>query len=91
MIVLQHRFEARDRQGRKRQGVARLLDYGIPGGDSSMARTVSLPMAVAVELLLLDSFPQRGVVRPVHRDIYRPILDRLKALGLEVEETWQDA
>ncbi len=68
--------------GRTERITMDLVDYGIPHGDSSMARTVSLPVAIGVKLILEGAFPARGVLAPVFPEIYRPILDELESLGI---------
>jgi hypothetical protein len=42
-----------------------LIDYGIPHGDSSMARTVSLPLAVGVKLMAEKQINLTGVQIPI--------------------------
>jgi saccharopine dehydrogenase-like NADP-dependent oxidoreductase len=65
-----------------------LVDYGIPFGDSAMARTVSLPAAIAVNLILKGGIKTPGVHAPVIPEIYNPVLDELETLGIKcVEET----
>jgi hypothetical protein len=51
-----------------------------------MARTVSLPVAIAVRLHLAGAFETRGVVAPVVREIYEPILAELETLGITCHE-----
>ncbi|MDO9547380.1 MAG: saccharopine dehydrogenase C-terminal domain-containing protein, partial [Candidatus Marinimicrobia bacterium] len=51
MIVLYHDFLAKWPDKTKRI-TSTLVDFGIPHGDSSMARTVSLPAAIATRLIL---------------------------------------
>jgi len=68
--------------GRTERITMDLVDYGIPHGDSSMARTVSLPMAIGVKHILQGTFQARGVLAPVLPEIYRPILDELERLGI---------
>jgi saccharopine dehydrogenase (NADP+, L-glutamate forming) len=46
MIILQHQFVASYPDGKKEKITSTLIDYGIPKGDSSMARTVGLPAPV---------------------------------------------
>ena len=52
-----------------------------------MARTVSLPAAVAVRLLLQDQISLRGVRIPVDAELYRPVLSELANLGIELRES----
>jgi hypothetical protein len=49
MIVMRHTFEVDYGNGRRVTKRSTLIDYGLqPEGYSSMARTVSLPLAVAI-------------------------------------------
>lgn len=63
-----------------------LVDFGVPGGDSSMARTVTLPLAVGIKLILDGVVRQPGVHAPVTRAFYEPILNELEALGIVCHE-----
>ena len=83
MIVLQHDFSIRRDDGSTGRICATMIDYGKPDGDSAMARTVSLPAAVAVRLLLQDQISLRGVRIPVDAELYRPVLSELANLGIE--------
>lgn len=51
-----------------------------------MSRTVSLPAAIAARLILEEKIPQRGVLRPVHPEIYDPVLDELAELNIVCKE-----
>ncbi|UCE21450.1 MAG: saccharopine dehydrogenase, partial [Candidatus Aminicenantes bacterium] len=64
-----------------------LIDYGIPNGDSSMARTVGLPAAIATRLILEGKIEMTGVHIPVIPKIYVPILQELKELDIAFTET----
>ena len=86
MIVLQHEFGIEAAAG-ARQVYSTLIDFGIPGGDSAMARTVSLPVAIATRLILQGDVAERGVIAPIRPDVYNPILDELERLGIRCEET----
>lgn len=87
MIVLQHRFLATFPDGRKERVTSTLVDFGIEGGDSSMARTVSLPAAVATRFILEGRIRASGVHIPVMPTMYGPILAELERLGIRCEET----
>jgi saccharopine dehydrogenase (NADP+, L-glutamate forming) len=63
-----------------------LVDYGIPDGDTSVARTVALPAAIAVKMILNKEIKMTGVHIPVIPEIYNPILDELEDLGVKFSE-----
>ncbi|MFH1420222.1 MAG: saccharopine dehydrogenase C-terminal domain-containing protein [Planctomycetota bacterium] len=86
MIVLVHKFEARFPTGEKEAISSTLIDYGRPDGDSSMARTVSLPAAVATKLILTGQLHKPGVFIPVAPEIYNPVLDELARLEIRCVE-----
>ncbi|MCF7826469.1 MAG: saccharopine dehydrogenase NADP-binding domain-containing protein [Candidatus Marinimicrobia bacterium] len=85
MVALQHRFKA-SFSDHKEEITSTLFDYGIPHGNTSMARTVSLPLAIAVKLILDGKIKLTGVQIPVDRVIYEPVLAELKTLGIEFSE-----
>ena len=66
--------------------VLTLLDYGIPNGDSAIARTVALPAAIAVKMILHGEIDIKGVHIPVIPEIYNPILDELEEKDIKFEE-----
>jgi saccharopine dehydrogenase-like NADP-dependent oxidoreductase len=86
MIVLYHDFRAEYPGGRRERITSRLIDFGIKDGDSSMSRTVSLPAAIAVDLILTGKIAARGVLRPTVPEIYNPVLDELDTLSIRCEE-----
>lgn len=86
MIVLRHEFLTERGDGRAERILSTLIDYGIPGGDSSMSRTVGLPAAIAARLILEGRIRRKGVEVPVHPEIYVPILDELGVLGIRFAE-----
>jgi len=85
MIVMHHDFiaEYADRQERI---TSTMIDYGIPNGDSSMSRTVALPVAIASRLILDGKMNLTGVHRPIIPEIYDLILDELETLDINLEE-----
>jgi len=87
MIVLYDVFYARYPNHIERTD-STLIAFGVPGGDSAMARTVSLPAAIAAKLILTGQIIATGVHIPVISEIYNPVLDELETLGIKcVEET----
>jgi saccharopine dehydrogenase-like NADP-dependent oxidoreductase len=91
MLLMKHEFVAAYADGSKERIVSTMLDFGIPGGDTSMARTVSLPAAIGVRLILEGRVAARGVVRPVSKELYEPVLDELATLGISLKEDWSPA
>ncbi|MCK4267106.1 MAG: saccharopine dehydrogenase, partial [Thermoplasmata archaeon] len=85
MIVMHHEFVAEFESG-KEHITSTLLDFGIPGGDTSIARTVSLPAAIAVRMMLEGKISTPGVLIPVEPEIYIPILEELANIGITFEE-----
>ena len=63
-----------------------MIDFGIPNGDSSMARTVGLPAAIATRLILEGKIEVTGVHIPVIPQIYTPILQELKEMEIVFTE-----
>jgi len=45
-----------------------------------------LPLAIAAKLLLQGKITVRGVVIPVHQEIYDPVLEELKKSGIALVE-----
>jgi len=89
MIILHHDFDVEYPADKRREHItSTLIDYGIPAGDTSMARTVSLPVAIGVRLMLEGVINLPGVHVPVVPEIYNPILDELETMGIKfVEKT----
>jgi saccharopine dehydrogenase (NADP+, L-glutamate forming)/spermidine synthase len=71
-----------DFQGRKEKWSSTMVVNGIPGGDSAMARTVSLPVAISTRLILEGKITVRGSVLPLYPEIYNPVLEELKEYGI---------
>jgi saccharopine dehydrogenase-like NADP-dependent oxidoreductase len=90
LCVMQHEFEAEYPGGRRERTVSTLVDFGIPGEDSSMARTVSLPAAIGARMILEGKIADRGVFIPVKPSIYEPVLEELeKDVGVVFREETQ--
>lgn len=86
MTVLQHQITV-DHPGQRREFItSTLIDFGQPHGHSSMSRTVGLPVALGVKLILERRIGLSGVLTPTISEIYQPILAELETLGLAFKE-----
>ncbi|HUK12198.1 MAG TPA: saccharopine dehydrogenase C-terminal domain-containing protein [Thermoanaerobaculaceae bacterium] len=90
LLILQHQFLA-EYPGRKERITSTMIDFGIPHGDSSMNRTVGLPAAIGVRLILEGKIKSRGVLVPVTPEIYEPALAELERLGIRFTEKVEKA
>jgi saccharopine dehydrogenase-like NADP-dependent oxidoreductase len=86
MLVLCHEFIA-ETNGKRELIESQMVDFGIPGGDSSMARTVSLPAAIATEMICQGKLDLKGVRIPVDPVVYLPVLARLAEMNIVCKET----
>lgn len=62
-----------------------LIRYGNDE-HTAMAETVGLPAAMAVELVLDNKIPERGIQVPIQRHVYEPILEQLEFKGIRFTE-----
>ncbi len=86
MVAMQHIFLVSWPDGRKEVIKSTMLDFGSPSTDTSVARTVALPAAIAVEMIISKKISAKGVHIPVIPEIYNPILDRLESMGIKLTE-----
>ncbi|MDP6069348.1 MAG: saccharopine dehydrogenase C-terminal domain-containing protein [Alphaproteobacteria bacterium] len=90
ILVQVHTFDAEYPDGRRQRTTATMIDYGQADGDSSMARTVGLPAAMAVRLVIEGKIEGPGLHVPVTKQFYGPILDELESHDIGFEETTED-
>lgn len=86
MVLLQHIFLGRYPDGTGEVIKSSMTAFGIPHSNTAIARTVALPAAIAVRMILEKRITVTGVCRPVIPEIYNPVLDELKTLGIEMKE-----
>lgn len=83
MIVMWHRLKYRKGLA-EHEVIATLVAKGDDSTRTAMAKTVGLPLGIAAKLLMEGKITSRGVVIPVTREFYEPILLELKGLGVEL-------
>ena len=86
MVVMQHVFLASYPDGQKEVIKSSMLDFGTLATDTAVARTVALPAAIGVEMILKGEITEKGVHIPVIPGIYNPILDRLEDMNIKMVE-----
>jgi saccharopine dehydrogenase-like NADP-dependent oxidoreductase len=86
MVVMQHIFLASYPDGKREVIKSSMLDFGSLSTNTAVARTVALPAAIGVKMILEKKISLKGVYRPVLPQIYIPVIDQLKKLGIEMKE-----
>ena len=85
LIVMTHTFVYKSEKK-----INKLISYlRIEGEDNiytAMSKTVGLPMAVLIEHILKNGIDKKGIQLPFNKDIYNPILKKLKKLGIGFKE-----
>jgi len=88
MVILLHEIEVEYPDlGTSERIRSTLVAKGEPGGFTAMAKTVGLPVAIAVKLLLRGELTLTGSLIPTHPSICVPILEEIDAAGLRFVET----
>ncbi|CAI5665917.1 unnamed protein product [Oreochromis niloticus] len=82
MIVMRNDVGIRYPTGELETKHISLVVYGDPTGFSAMAKTVGYPLAIAARMVLNGEISTKGLVVPMVKEIYEPVLARLKEEGL---------
>jgi saccharopine dehydrogenase-like NADP-dependent oxidoreductase len=85
MIIMQHEFKYKI-VGVEKMIVSAMAVIGKNQVETSMAMTVGLPLGIATKLLLTGKFEHKGIVLPISREIYEPILSELESFGIAFDE-----
>ncbi len=85
MIVMQHQFEIESKGIRKRL-ISSLVCIGEDQNRTAMAKTVGLPLAIAVDLFLKGIINKTGLLLPTYPEIYNPLLSELQKQGILFSE-----
>ncbi len=85
-VVMIHEFEIAH-EGKQFSLISSLTLDGKDALYTAMAQTVGLPIAFAVELILENKIQQRGVLWPIDKEIYMPVLAKLEEAGVRFKET----
>ena len=85
MIVMYHKF-GYELNGKKSQIDSSMVYIGQDQLYTAMAKTVGLPVAMAAIGILNKKITTPGVLRPINKEVYQPILKELKKHGIIFKE-----
>jgi len=66
--------------------ISTLIINGEGIDNTAMAQTVGIPLGIGAKLILQNKIKERGVIIPVYKDIYEPVLSELKEFGISFKE-----
>ncbi|NXT99991.1 AASS protein, partial [Buphagus erythrorhynchus] len=82
MIVMRSEIGLRHPSGHLEDKFIVLVVYGDNKGYSAMAKTVGYPTAIAAKMVLDGEITAKGMVIPLTKNVYGPILERVRAEGI---------
>jgi len=85
MIVMYHKF-GYELKGEKHQIDSKMVMIGEDQTFTAMAATVGLPVAMAALKILNNEITTPGVLRPLAKEVYEPILKELEEYGVTFKE-----
>lgn len=85
MIVMYHKF-GYELDGETYQIDSSMVTIGEDQTYTAMAKTVGLPVAIASLKILNKEITTPGVLRPIAKEVYEPILEELETYGIYFKE-----
>jgi saccharopine dehydrogenase-like NADP-dependent oxidoreductase len=89
MLVMYHDFSY-NLHGKRQQVTSSMVNIGEDPVYTAMSNTVGLPVAICAKLILTNVLAEKGIVIPVEKSIYEPILTELESLGIVFTENWSE-
>ena len=86
MVILQHIILSAYPDGKKEVIKSSMIDFGSAASNTAISRTVALPAAIAVKMILEGKIRLTGVHRPVFPEIYLPVLAELEKMNIKMKE-----
>lgn len=81
LVVMRHLFMIEDKNKKRWRHTSTMIQSGqshASGGISIMSKSVGVTTALGARMVLEGRIPQRGIVSPIHPEIYNPILKDLE-------------
>jgi len=85
MIVMYHLF-GYELNGEKHQRESFMVIKGDDKVHTAMAKTVGLPVGIAAKMILTRKITKPGVLIPIDKEVYNPVLDELENYGVVFKE-----
>ena len=86
MIIMYHEFKYRN--GNKiKKTTSTMVCIGDNKKFTAMSKTVGLPLAIASILILNKQIKIKGIIRPIHQQIYDPVLEKLDRFDINFKES----
>lgn len=86
MLVMYHEFEY-EKNGKQYLVTSSMVNIGEDQTYTSMSNTVGLPVAIAAKMILNGQIRKHGVMLPIEKEVYEPILMELEDYGITFSET----
>jgi saccharopine dehydrogenase-like NADP-dependent oxidoreductase len=85
MIVMYHKF-VYIKENRFHEIISQMYCIGEDRTYTAMSNTVGLPTAICAKLILNNQIQERGVIMPISKEIYEPVLNELESFGIRFDE-----
>lgn len=85
MLVMIHEFEY-ELNGQQHKITSSMVNIGEDQVYTSMSNTVGLPVGICSKLILNGQIKETGVLLPIKKEIYQPILDELEQFNIRFVE-----
>ena len=85
MIGMYHKF-GYELKGKNYQIDSSMVTVGEDQTYTAMSKTVGLPVAIAALKILNKTITTPGVLRPIDKEVYKPILKELETYGVQFNE-----
>ncbi|HNR85222.1 MAG TPA: saccharopine dehydrogenase C-terminal domain-containing protein [Taishania sp.] len=85
MLVMIHEFEY-ILNNQTHKITSSMVNIGEDQVYTSMSNTVGLPVGMGAKLILNNQITEKGVLLPIKKEIYEPILEELALYGIEFSE-----
>jgi len=85
MIIMYHKFGFKI-SDKKYMRESYMVVYGDDSQHTAMAKTVGLPTAICALQILNGEINSPGILLPVEKEVYKPVLEELEEYGIQFTE-----